>query len=130
MLFVLPYIFLSLRAPYLALDSRYELQGWCLGRGRLAVFLQVKLPLLLRPILTATAVGFAVSIGQYLPTVFAGAGRLTTVTTEAIALASGADRRIGAFYAFVQAVLPMAAFTLALLVPRRIYSDRRGMGVT
>lgn len=130
LLFVLPYVFLSLREPYLALDPRYEVQGWCLGRSRLFIFVRVKLPMLLRPILAAAAVGFAVSVGQYLPTLFAGAGRLTTLTTEAVALASGADRRIGAVYAFVQAALPMAGFTLALLVPRLVYRNRRGMIVT
>lgn len=129
LLFVLPYVFLSLREPYLALDPRYELQARCLGRGRLFVFVRIKLPLLLRPLLAAAAVGFAVSVGQYLPTLFAGAGRLTTLTTEAVALASGADRRIGAVYAFVQALLPMAGFTLALLVPRLAYRNRRGMAV-
>ena len=40
-------------------------------------------------ILTAAAVGFAVSVGQYLPTLLIGAGRLPTITTEAVALASG-----------------------------------------
>ena len=129
LLFVLPYAFLSLREPYLALDPRYELQGRCLGRSAAFVFVRVKLPMLLRPLLAAATVAFAVSIGQYLPTLFAGAGRLTTLTTDAVALASGADRRIGAVYAFVQALLPMAGFTLALLVPRFLYRDRRGMTV-
>jgi putative thiamine transport system permease protein len=129
LLFVLPYVFLSLRDPYLALDPRLELQARCLGLSPLRAFLRVKLPLLLRPLMAAAAVGFAVSVGQYLPTLFAGAGRLTTLTTEAVALASGADRRIGAVYAFVQALLPMAGFTLALAVPRLAYRNRRGMAV-
>jgi putative thiamine transport system permease protein len=129
LLFVLPYVFLSLRDPYLALDPRLDLQARCLGLSPLRAFLRVKLPLLLRPLLAAAAVGFAVSVGQYLPTLFAGAGRLTTLTTEAVALASGADRRTGAVYAFVQALLPMAGFTLALAVPRLAYRNRRGMAV-
>ena len=127
LLFVLPYVFLSLSGPFLGLERRYELQAACLGRGRLAVFLAIKLPLLLRPILAASAVGFAVSIGQYLPTIFAGAGRLTTLTTESVALASGADRRIAAVYAFLQALLPMLGFALALFVPRLVFQNRRGM---
>jgi putative thiamine transport system permease protein len=81
LLFVLPYVFLSLREPYLALDPRYELQGRCLGRSGAFVFVRVKLPMLLRPLLAAAAVAFAVSVGQYLPTLFAGAGRLTTLNT-------------------------------------------------
>ena len=127
LLFVLPYVFLALSGPYLALDRRYALQASCLGRGYWAVLLLIKLPLLLRPVLAAAAIGFAVSVGQYLPTVFAGAGRLTTLTTEAVALSSGADRRVTAVYAFVQAGLPMLGFALALLLPRLVHRDRRGM---
>ena len=41
----------------------------------------------------AGAVGFAVSAGLYLPTLFAGGGRFVTLTTEAVTLASGGDRR-------------------------------------
>jgi putative thiamine transport system permease protein len=129
LLFVLPYVFLSLSEPYRALDPRYTQTAACLGRSRLFVFVAVKLPMLLRPILAAAAVGFAVSVGQYLPTIFAGAGRLTTLTTEAIALASGADRRVAAVYAFIQGLLPMCGFALALFVPRFLYRHRRGMTV-
>jgi putative thiamine transport system permease protein len=129
LLFVTPYVFLSLSAPYRALDPRYVQTALCLGRSRAFAFVAIKLPMLLRPILAAAAVGFAVSVGQYLPTIFAGAGRLTTLTTEAIALASGADQRVAAVYAFIQAVLPMCGFTLALLVPRWLYRRRRGMAV-
>jgi putative thiamine transport system permease protein len=43
-------------------------------------------------------VGFAVSVAQYLPTLFVGAGRFNTVTTEAVTLAGRrpalADRRL------------------------------------
>jgi putative thiamine transport system permease protein len=129
LLFVLPYVFLSLGEPYRALDPRYAETAACLGRSHLFVFVAIKLPMLLRPILAAAAVGFAVSVGQYLPTIFAGAGRLTTLTTEAIALASGADQRVAAVYAFIQGLLPMCGFTLALLLPRLIYRHRRGMAV-
>ena len=129
LLFVLPYVFLSLRVPYLAFDGRLSLQALALGRSRRFVFFAIKLPLLLRPLLAACAVGFAVSVGQYLPTLFAGGGRMTTLTTEAVALASGADRRITAVYALLQAVLPLFGFFLALLVPRALYRRRRGVAV-
>jgi putative thiamine transport system permease protein len=129
LLFVLPYVFLSLSEPYRALDPRYAQTAACLGRSRLFVFAAIKMPMLLRPLLAAAAVGFAVSVGQYLPTIFAGAGRLTTLTTEAIALASGADQRVAAVYAFIQGLLPMCGFALALFVPRLLYRHRRGMAV-
>ncbi|MEQ8443755.1 MAG: ABC transporter permease subunit [Alphaproteobacteria bacterium] len=117
LLFVLPYVFLSLSEPYRALDPRYARTATCLGLSPGRVFLRVRLPMLLRPILIAAAVGFAVSIGEYLPTVFAGAGRLTTLTTEAVALAGGGDRRTIGTYAVLQAALPLAGFLLAAGIP-------------
>ena len=72
------------------------------ARTALTTLLRVRMPMLLRAILTAAAVGFAVSVGLYLPTLLIGAGRLTTITTEAVALASGGNRRVIGVYAFLQ----------------------------
>ena len=93
LIFVLPYVFLSLSEPWRGFDRRFDSIAYGLGRPRWDVFWKVRLAMLLRPILTALAVGFAVSIGLYLPTVLIGAGRLPTITTEAVALASGGNRR-------------------------------------
>ena len=86
--------------------------------------------MLLRPIMVATAVGFTVSMGQYLPTLFAGAGRLDTLTTEAVSLASGADRRAIGAYALLQMTLPFIAFGLAAAAPAWLFRNRRGLRVT
>ena len=118
-LFVLPYVYLSLSEPWRALDPRYERTALCLGRGPLAVLLTIKAPLLARPILVALALGFAVSVGQYLPTLFAGGGRFQTLTTEAVALAAGGDRRIVGVYATLQMLLPAIGFATALALTRR-----------
>jgi putative thiamine transport system permease protein len=118
-LFVLPYVYLSLSEPWRALDPRYERTARCLGRGPLAVLVTLKLPLLVRPILVALALGFAVSVGQYLPTLFAGAGRFQTLTTEAVALAAGGDRRVVGVYTALQMFLPALGFALALGLTRR-----------
>jgi putative thiamine transport system permease protein len=83
--------------------------------------------MLLRPILTAAAVGFAVSVGLYLPTLLVGAGRLPTVTTEAVALASGGNRRAIGVWAFVQMALPFAGFAVATLVPALLFRRFRAM---
>ena len=83
--------------------------------------------MLLKPILVAAGVGFAVSIGQYLPTLLIGAGRLPTITTEAVALASGGDRRIIGIYAFLQLLLPLIGFVLAALIPALMFRNRRDM---
>jgi putative thiamine transport system permease protein len=66
-----------------------------------------------------------VSIGQYLPSQLLGAGRVTTVTTEAVALAAGSNRRLIGVWALVQAGLPLIGFMLALALPRLMGAQRR-----
>jgi putative thiamine transport system permease protein len=119
LLFVLPYVFLSLADPFRSLDERYARSALCLGASPARVFWRIKLPMLRRPVLVALAVGFAVSAGQYLPTLFAGGGRFSTLTTEAVGLAAGADRRVIGLYALVQALVPLLPFGLAVLLPAR-----------
>jgi putative thiamine transport system permease protein len=130
LVFVLPYVFLSLADPYRAWDERYARSARCLGAGAAKVFWRVKLPMLLRPVLIAAAVGFAVSAGLYLPTVFAGAGRTPTLLTEAIGLAAGGDRRVIGIYAILQLVTPFLGFALAMLMPAMVFRHRRGLQVT
>jgi putative thiamine transport system permease protein len=127
LVFVLPYFYLSLVDPWHALDPRYARSARALGANRWRVLFRIKMPLLLRPILIACAVAFAVSIGQYLATVFASGGRIATVTTEAITLSSGGDRRTLAVYALLQASLPFAVYALAALMPKIRFRYRRGM---
>ncbi len=127
LVFVLPYVFLSLSDPWRAWDTRYAQAARTLGASRNSVFWQIRAPMLLRPILVASAVGFAVSIGQYLPTLLVGAGRWPTITTEAVALASSGDRRVIGVYAFIQMLLPFIGFAAATLVPALLFMRRRDM---
>lgn len=129
LVFVMPYVFLSLSDPWRAFDRRYEAIAAGLGKSRAEAFSRVRIPMLARPILTACAVGFAVSVGLYLPTVLIGAGRLTTITTEAVALASGGNRRVIGVYAFLQMLLPLAGFAVATLVPALLFRRFRAMRV-
>lgn len=107
---VLPYVLLALEPAYLAVDPRQAAVVASLGHGRWACLLRIKWPLLKRAIASAWAVGFAVSVAQYLPTLYVGAGRFATVTTEAVTLAAGAQRSLMSAYAVLQTVLPMLAF--------------------
>jgi putative thiamine transport system permease protein len=127
LVFVLPYVFLSLADPWRAYDARYTRSALALGSAPWRVFVRVKLPLLLRPLLIACAVAFAVSVGQYLPTLFAGSGRVATLTTEAVTLASGADRRVIGTWAILQAALPWLGYVVAALLPAALYAGRKGM---
>ncbi|MDK1376078.1 MULTISPECIES: ABC transporter permease [unclassified Sinorhizobium] len=127
LLFVLPYVLLSLSAPWRELDPRFERIAAGLGKSPLRVLLTIRLPLLFRACLTALTVGFSVSVSLYLPTVLVGAGRLSTVTTEAVALSAGGDRRVIGVYALVQAALPFLAFLVASLGPQLLFRSRRAM---
>lgn len=127
LVFVLPYVFLSLADPWRAWDGRQDIVARALGAGPDRVLWAVRLPMLLRPVLTASAVGFAVSVGQYLPTLLVGAGRVPTLTTEAVALASGGDRRVVGVYALAQMGAAFAPFALALLLPRLLWRNRKGL---
>jgi putative thiamine transport system permease protein len=130
LLFVLPYVFLSLADPWRALDPRYARTAAGLGASPARIFFQVKLPLLLRPILIAAAVGFAVSVAQYLPTIFAGNGRVTTLTTQAVTLSAGGDRRVIGVYAFLQAALPLLVYGGAIALPAVLYRQRRDLAIS
>jgi putative thiamine transport system permease protein len=128
LLFVLPYLFLSLADPWRALDPRYARTAAGLGVAPARIFFGVKVPLLLGPIAIACAIAFAVSVGLYLPTLFAGNGRVATLTTEAVTLASGADRRVIAMYALMQSGLPFIVYLAAALLPAMLVAWRRDIG--
>ena len=124
-LFVFPYVLLAMADPWRALDRRYARAASALGASKTRVLLKVKLPLLASPLAFAFALGISVSVAQYLSTLFAGGGRISTLTTEALSRASGGDRRVVAVAAFLQAAVPLIAFSLAALAPRRL-DKRRG----
>ena len=127
LVFVLPYAVLSLSGPVLALDPRLALTAASLGASPARIFWRVHLPVLLGPVLTTLAVSFAVGLAQYLPTVLAGGGRIETLSTEAVALASGGNRRLAGAYGTLQLVLPVVAFALAAFVPRFVYRNRSAL---
>jgi putative thiamine transport system permease protein len=118
---VLPYVLLALSPAYLGFDPRYAALSTSLGHGRWRFLLRVKWPLLRRALAGSAAVGFAVSVAQYLPTLYIGAGRFASVTTEAVTLAAGAQRSLTSAYAGLQFLLPVMAFGIAAWVgrPRR-----------
>ncbi len=124
-LFVFPYIYLCLHGNYLQYDQRYMHAALSMGKGGLKVWWQVKLAMLIRPVLFSWAVGFAVSIAQFLPTLMLGGGRIPTITTEAVAIGSGVDRRLAAVYALVQLGIPAMAYLFALVYPKIRYVHMR-----
>ena len=89
---VLPYVLIALQGPYQGFDGRLRQVAATLGHGRWHFLLRVKWPLLRSALAASVAIGFAVSVAQYLPTLYVGAGRFATVTTEAVTLAAGGQR--------------------------------------
>jgi len=123
---VLPYVLIALRPAYQGFDERYRQIAATLRQSHWSFLILVKWPLLKATLGSAFAVGFAVSAAQYLPTLFVGAGRFTTVTTEAVTLASGAQRSLTAAFAWLQWLLPALVFGVAAWVgrPRQFRSVR------
>lgn len=121
---VLPYMLLTLTGAYRQFDERYLLTAKTLGYPHWQSCLMIKWRLLLGPILAACAVGFAVSVAQYLPTVFVGGGRIETVTTEAVSLSSSGNRSTLAVQAVLQALLPLIAFASVSYI-NRLYAQQR-----
>ncbi|PSV33210.1 ABC transporter permease [Photobacterium sp. GB-72] len=117
--FVFPYVYLALDGPYRSYDQRLTQIGLSLGKTPFQVWLKIKLPQLSSAFIFAWVIGISVSLAQYLPTLMLGAGRISTLTTEAVTLASGSDRRVTAIYALCQALLPFGFFILARRINRR-----------
>ena len=127
LVFVLPYVFLAFADPFRAWDTRQATVAASLGASANGVLWRVRIPMLLAPLLTAAAVGIAVSVGQYLPTLLVGGGRVSTLATEAVALAAGGDRRAIGVWVLAQTGAALLPFALALALPAMIYARRRGM---
>ncbi|WP_413112006.1 ABC transporter permease [Thaumasiovibrio sp. DFM-14] len=115
LLMAFPYVYLSLHGPYKAIDGRYITVARSLGASSFTVWWKIKRPLLQSAILSALAIGFSVSIVQYLPTLLMSGGRLATVTTEAVAITASYDRTSAAIYGLSQAAMPLTVFWLIKL---------------
>ncbi|MCG9692254.1 thiamine ABC transporter permease [Vibrio sp. Isolate22] len=123
--FAFPFVYLSLDGPWKSFNDGLIKASLSLGKSPFQSWYSIKLPILLPAIAFAWAVGISVSLAQYLPTLMLGAGRIGTITTEAVALTSGFDRRVTAIYAIWQALLPLFFFSFAILVSRLQLRYRR-----
>lgn len=118
---VFAYVFIVLKGPYRAFDPRFRAVAHGLNAGAWRFWAAVKAPLMKAPMLIATAVGFSVSMVQFVPAQLIAAGRYSTLPMEAVTLAAGGNRPLTAAYALALAALPAVAFLMALLLgrPRR-----------
>lgn len=125
LVYVLPYVFLSLAVAYRRFDTRYTHVAYGLGASPWRVFSAVRLPLLFGPLCIAMALGLAISYSQYLATLLPGGGEIATLTTEAVAVAAGASRRLSAVYTLMQMGLPLVGFVLAWWLPTVLFNPAK-----
>jgi putative thiamine transport system permease protein len=125
--FALPYTWAILTGSRAALDPRLVTVARSLGAGPIRTWWTVTFPLLLRSTLVAMAIAFSVSAALYLPTLFAGAGRVITVATEAASAAASGNLRVAAVNAAAQAAAPVIALVLSTLAARAVYRNRQGV---
>lgn len=111
--FVFAYVFIVLKGPYRAFDPRYRAVSLGLNTTRLHFWLRIKAPLLKPALLAAGAVGFAVSMAQFVPAQLVAAGRYSTLPMEAVTLASGGNRGLTTVFALALALPPALAFLAA-----------------
>ena len=117
--FTFAYAYLVLKGPFQNVEPGYELLAASFGYSSWQSWWQVRFRLLLPAIFTAFAIAFSVSIAQYIPTLMIGAGRVTTITTEAVAIGTGSQQDLIALYVLLQSILPFIAFFVAALLARR-----------
>ncbi len=119
---VTAYVFLLLAGPYRAFDPRWQATAHGLRARRLPFLLRIKWPMLKAPLLSAAAIGFAVSVVQFVPAQLAAAGRFATLPMEAVTLSSGGNRALIATYGLALMALPLAGFLLASRLSRPRWS--------
>ena len=112
MIFILPYTWLIVIPARRALDHRLDHLAATLGASGWRRFISLHLPLMAYPLGTALFIGISVSMALYLPTIFVGAGRINTITVEAISLASGGSRGLAGLAAMLQIAIPCISFAI------------------
>ena len=117
--YVIPYCFIILAPAVREVKSEYIKVASSLGKNRIARLFKVKIPLVLPSLLTSFAIGMIVSFSLYLPVYFIGAGRVTTLTVEALNLAlSGSKQDLG-IATFFQIFFPILLLIIIAFINRK-----------
>jgi putative thiamine transport system permease protein len=121
---VAAYLFIMLQGPYRGFDQRYAAAAQGLGVSTPRFLVNVKWPMLKAALFSSFAVGFAVSMAQYVPAQLAAAGRFSTLSMEAVTLTSGGNRALTAAYGLALMALPLIVFLGAARLGRPRWSHR------
>lgn len=122
--FTFGYAYLVLKGPFQSIDPNYQLIAASFGYSPWQSWWKIRFRLLLTAIFSAFAITFAVSIAQYIPTLLIGAGRVTTITTEAVAIGTGSQQDVSALYVLLQSILPFAVFVITAFLSSQVGAQK------
>ena len=105
--YVIPYSFIILAPSFREIKKDILKVATSLGKNRFERLIFIKIPIIMPTFLLSIAIGMLVSFALYTPVYFIGAGRVTTLTVEALNLAlSGAKKDLGVATIF-QIIIPI-----------------------
>ena len=111
--YVIPYTFIILAPAFRAISKDFLKVASSLGKNRFERLIFVKIPMIMPTFLLSIAIGMLVSFALYAPVYFIGAGRVTTLTVEALNLSlSGSKKDLGVATIF-QIIIPIIILLLA-----------------
>ena len=114
--YVIPYCFIILAPALREVKLDYIKVASSLGKNRIDRLFNIKIPLVLPSLLTSFAIGMIVSFALYVPVYFIGAGRVTTLTVEALNLAMSGSKQDLGIATFFQILFPtLLLFTIAFI---------------
>ena len=114
--YVIPYCFIILAPALREVKLDYIKVASSLGKNRIDRLFKIKIPLVLPSLLTSFAIGMIVSFALYVPVYFIGAGRVTTLTVEALNLAMSGSKQDLGIATFFQILFPtLLLFTIAFI---------------
>ena len=117
--YVMPYCFIILAPAIREVKSDYIKVASSLGKNRIDRLFNIKIPLVLPSLLNSYAIGVIISFSLYVPVYFIGAGRVTTLTVEALNLAlSGSKEDLG-IATFFQIFFPIFLLITIVLINRK-----------
>ena len=105
--YVIPYSFIILAPSLREIKKDIIRIAASLGKNRFQRLVQIKLPIIMSSFLTSFAIGMLVSFSLYIPVYFIGAGRVTTLTVEALNLALSGSRQDLGVATFFQIIIPI-----------------------
>ena len=120
LLYIMPYSFIILAPALREIKKDYIKVGSSLGKSRFERLIYIKIPLIIPSIFTAFAIGMIVSLSLYTPVYFIGAGRITTLTVEALNLALSNSRQDLGVATVFQVLIPILILLIVAYFNRKL----------